>query len=237
MNGQAQSLKGDTAMKNALSVLLLMIPLLASVAQAQTAGDDAKTALVEARCHYEFQLRDVNKDLDGVTTGSGENSLKEASDMFQDVLKKMQEAIAAGVPESFVIHCQHGGFKDITIADLKAKAENMTTVLSSMTNYKEFRKERLAAKWKPYEDVLSGDKLSFFNENHRRGVNVYGVGGKLLRKPADFKDASVMYYYGVNRDGLHPRWELTGTRFDGNKKTGTSTSSGNGDSPPSKAFK
>ncbi|MBI3073729.1 MAG: PD40 domain-containing protein [Deltaproteobacteria bacterium] len=92
-------------------------------------------------------------------------------------------------------------------------------------------------KWKPFTSVLKGDRLAFFNDNHRRGTNVWGKGKTLIRTPSGFKKASLMCYYTIDRNGVTPRWETTCFKFKGNKKGSPTIRNGWGDSPPSKAFR
>ncbi|MGH9670365.1 MAG: hypothetical protein ACRD3A_09660 [Terriglobales bacterium] len=99
-------------------------------------------------------------------------------------------------------------------------------------------KEKAAedAGYKPYRDVLSGDKLALYNSRMKR-LKVYGHGGRLLNTPQDYKLSNVWCEVGVNREGAMPMWELACWRFVGMKQvSGPTTKQGVGDEPPSSAF-
>jgi len=168
-------------------------------------------------------------------TRAGRKEGPEMAKMFCGELKtKVDRAIAAKVPESFVI-AGSGETKPATLAEIKTLIAPYLTEANKAVDQQSAAEE---AKWQPYTSLLEGDRLKYFNDNYRKGVNVYGPGGRYLEKPADFQKATVMHTYTVNKEGLVPRWEVTGRRFKGNKLVGAPIiRNGVGDRPPASAYK
>ena len=91
------------------------------------------------------------------------------------------------------------------------------------------------ALYEPYRKLLSGDKLELYNNWKNR--KIYTTGGRLLRTPESYRDASVWCSVGVNRDGIVPVWDMDCWRFRGTTQVGgVIHKNGTGDEPPSSAF-
>ena len=164
---------------------------------------------------------------------SDDNVLDNIHNMMDGCKKVMADATAAKVPGDYVVITDDTG--DITFASMNEKFfkrldDHVAPLLAK-------QKAAEAAKWGPYEAVLADDKLATFNLTYKVGMNVWGPKKKSLEKPADFKAAPTWYTVGVNREGIVPRWDVSGTKFKGNKKIGDAKSkSGNGETPPASAF-
>lgn len=143
----------------------------------------------------------------------------------------IDKALAAGVPDTTVIEMLGSDTKPLS------ESREMCVYVRDEAQ-KVVGKEQAAqdAEYKPYRDVLSGDKLALYNSRMKM-MKVYGHGGRVLRTPADYKLSTVWCEVGVNRDGAMPMWELACWRFLGMKKvSGPTTKEGVGDQPPSSAF-
>lgn len=93
------------------------------------------------------------------------------------------------------------------------------------------------AQYEPFRKLLSGDKLSIYNDRLKR-YKVYGSGGRVLRTPEDYRDSALWCSSGVNRDGIVPVWSVDCWHFQGMSKAGSvTTRTGDGDEAPSSAFR
>ena len=149
----------------------------------------------------------------------------------KDCVVAIDKAYANGVPDSTVIEMLGSDTKPLN------EAHEMCVYVRDEAQ-KIVDKETAAqeAEYKPYRDVLSGDKLALYNSRMKM-MKVYGHGGRVLRTPADYKLSNVWCEAGVNREGAMPMWELACWRFVGMKKvSGPTTKQGVGDQPPSSAF-
>jgi hypothetical protein len=153
--------------------------------------------------------------------------------MAKDCNKAVDAAIADSVPGEIAIEVSSNKIK---ISEIKARVCAPLEKLATEVRVKAKAEE--AAKFAPYTKVLGGDKLKVFNNTYRGGTNVYGPGGKLLRALGDFVKASVWFTYGVNRDGVQPRWSTDRYAFKGMKQRGHVThQNGWADTPPSSAYR
>jgi hypothetical protein len=153
---------------------------------------------------------------------------------IQDCKKSVDDALAAGIPAETPIKC---GEKEIPLGDVKARA---CDVLAKEAGNEEKRGQaRKDAKLAPFLAVLSGDKLKVFKKwQCTLPVNCFGPGGVEMTTPEQFEQADAWFMWGVNRDGIEPRWSLSGYRFQGMQRDGDLfRRSGKGDEPPSSAFR
>ena len=92
------------------------------------------------------------------------------------------------------------------------------------------------AKYEPFRKVLSGDKLSIYNERLKK-YKLYGAGGKVLKTPEDYRESPLWCTTGVDREGIVPVWSVDCWHFKGMTKAGSVESrTGAGDQAPSSAF-
>jgi len=97
--------------------------------------------------------------------------------------------------------------------------------------------EKEEAQYRPFRDVLTGDKLSIYNDR-LKSYKLYALGGKVLKTPTEYRDSAVWCTTGVNRDGIVPVWSVDCWHFKGMMMAGTVTSrTGTGDEAPSSAFR
>jgi hypothetical protein len=93
------------------------------------------------------------------------------------------------------------------------------------------------AQYEPFRKLLSGDKLSTYNNRLKR-YKVYGSGGRVLRTPEDYRDSPLWCTTGVDREGILPVWSVDCWHFQGMSKAGAvTTRTGEGDQAPSSAFR
>ncbi len=183
--------------------------------------------LWRAASHVGNQLENLGTDPKHTTTTVGL-----LTDFAAECVLKADEATAAGVPGSRVVEFQGN---DVTVAQLRQLCEAGGKQAAEVAARIKAEEE---AKFAPYWKVLTADKRKVFDSTYKLGMNVYGPRGKLLTTPAQFKAAAVWFTYGVNRDGIQPRWETDRYKFKGMKQVGAvGGTSGVGDEPPTSAFK
>jgi hypothetical protein len=92
------------------------------------------------------------------------------------------------------------------------------------------------AQYEPFRQVLSGDKLDLYN-NRLKKYKLYGLSGKVLKTPGDYRESTVWCTTGVDRSGIVPVWSVDCWHFKGMAKVGSVESrTGSGDEAPSSAF-
>ena len=152
--------------------------------------------------------------------------------MFVKALQEdLAKASAAGVPDSTVIT----SFKDrtYTLGEIRADAGRIVSERAAAVVKFEAAEE---AKWRPFTSVLRGDRLAHFKRYHD-SYEFRGVGGRILRTPADFQHTPIMAALSIDDSGLVTRWELTIWRFQGDKLTARQTRTGWGRTAPSSAYR
>lgn len=144
---------------------------------------------------------------------------------------KVDEALANGVPDSTSIE---GLDQKMSLADGR---EMCTYVRDEAQKVVDKQTAAEEAQYEPFRKLLSGDKLSVYNNRLKR-YKVYGSSGKVLRTPEDFRDSPLWCTSGVNRDGIVPVWSVDCWHFQGMSKVGSvTTRTGDGDEAPSLAFR
>ena len=158
-------------------------------------------------------------------------STKAALEAGTRCVQAIDQVLHNGAPDSTMI--QMVGSETKSLAEAREMCVYVRDEAQKVANKEQ---AALDAEYKPYRDVLSGDKLALYNERMKM-LKVYGHGGRLLRTPQDYKLSNVWCEVGVNRQGAMPMWELACWRFLGMKKaSGPTTKQGVGDQPPSSAF-
>ena len=147
---------------------------------------------------------------------------------LQDDLAKV---VAAGVFDSAVITTHEG--KTYTLGEIKAETAALTRTNSGAAATFTAAEE---AKWRPFKSVLKGDRLAHF-DRYKDSYEFRGVGGRILRTPADFRTTPIMAVLSVDDNGVLNRWSVTIWRFAGDKLVGKQTKTGWGSSAPSSAYR
>ena len=144
---------------------------------------------------------------------------------------KVDEAIANGVPDSTTVDAGAG---KMTLAEGREMCVYVRDTAQKVVEKQTAAEE---AQYEPFRKLLSGEKLRIYNDRLKR-YKLYGSGGKVLRTPEDYRDSELWCTSGVNREGIVPIWSVDCWHFQGMAKTGSVTSkSGEGDQPPSAAFR
>jgi hypothetical protein len=151
-----------------------------------------------------------------------------------DLQKSMDKAVAARVPETFIVP-GIGTIKSATIAEIK---QMIAPFIGQADAALQREKEADDAKWRPYTSLLAGDRLKFFNETYRGGTNVYGTGGKYLDTPEEFRTATVMCTRSFTTDQVIEQWRVRCWTFRGNAQvSGPRVQTGYGSTAPASAFR
>lgn len=161
----------------------------------------------------------------------GETNAAQVAQMDAKALKGvMDKATTAGVPETFIVP-GIGEVKPATVAEIKSM---IAPLIGEANKVVQKEKEADDAKWLPFTSQLGGDRLKFFNETYRGGTNVYGVGGRYLDTPEQFRTATVMCTSSFTTDQLIERWTVKCYSFRGNTRvSGPRVVSGYGSTPSS----
>src|SRR5437016_13339459 len=156
---------------------------------------------------------------------------KKALEDGKTCIDKIDEALSKGLAGSTVVETQKG---KMTITEAREMCVSVRDagqkVFGDLTAAEE-------AQYEPFRKVLSGDKLSIYNERLKK-YKLYGGGGKVLKSPDDYRDSLLWCTTGVNRDGIVAVWSVDCWRFKGMAMLGTvTTRTGDGDEAPSSAFR
>jgi hypothetical protein len=160
----------------------------------------------------------------------GQSAAATAQSNAKSLKQVMDRATRASVPESFIVP-GIGEVRPATVAEIRKMIEPLIGQANEVVR---LEKEADDAKWRPYTSQLGGDRLKFFNETYRIGTNVYGLGGKYLDTPAEFRAATVMCTQTFTTDQLIERWTVRCWSFRGNNQTsGPRITRGYGSAPAS----
>jgi len=146
-------------------------------------------------------------------------------------IEKIDEAVAKGLADSTAVETYKG---KMTIAEARAMCVKVRDagqkVFGDLTAAEE-------AQYEPFRKILTGDKLSLYNDRLKK-YKLYGVGGKVLKTAEDYRDSNVWCTTGVDRSGIVPVWSVDCWNFKGMTKVGSvETRTGSGDEAPSSAFR
>jgi len=145
-------------------------------------------------------------------------------------IDRIDEALSKGLASSTVVETNKG---KMTISEAREMCVSVRDagqkVFGDLTAEEE-------AQYEPFRKVLSGDKLSIYNERLKK-YKLYGTGGKVLKTPEAYRDSVLWCTTGVDREGIVPMWSVDCWHFKGMTKVGSVESrSGTGDEAPSSAF-
>ena len=145
--------------------------------------------------------------------------------------ESVTKAVAAGVPDSTIITSYKK--KTYSLGDVRAETSRIVSARSTAVDKFAAAEE---AKWRPFKSVLKGDRLAHF-DRYKDSYEFRGVGGRILRTPADFRTTPIMAVLSVDDNGVVNRWSVTIWRFAGDKLVGKQTKTGWGSSAPSSAYR
>jgi hypothetical protein len=156
---------------------------------------------------------------------------KKAREDGKTCIDKIDEALSKGLAASTVVETQKG---KMTITEAREMCVSVRDagqkVFGDLTEAEE-------AQYQPFRRILSGDKLSLYNDRLKK-YKLYGAGGKVLKTPEDYRDSALWCTTGVDRDGVLPVWTVDCWHFKGMTKAGSIESkTGTGDQAPSSAFR
>ena len=146
-------------------------------------------------------------------------------------IERIDDALSKGLAGATEVDTYKG---KMTITEARAMCvkvrDNGQKVFGDLTAAEE-------AQYEPFRKILSGDKLNLYNDRLKK-YKLYGVDGKVLKTPEDYRDSNLWCTTGVDRDGLVPVWSVDCWRFKGMAKVGSVESrTGTGDQAPSSAFR
>jgi len=185
----------------------------------------------------------IAKDLDdAITAASSYADWKPEDSMYpkedgklalengKTCIEKIDDASSKGLSDSAVVETPKG---KMTIAQAREMCVRVRDagqkVFGDLTAAEE-------AQYEPFRQILTGDKLTLYN-NRLKKYKVYGLAGKVLKSPEDYRDSTVWCTTGVDRSGIVPVWSVDCWHFKGMAKVGSVESrTGSGDEAPSSAF-
>jgi len=201
-----------------LGIALLVPP----VVMAQKIAKDLDDAISEASNWIGWKAED--------TFYPKEDGKKALAD-GKNCIDKIDEALSRGLAGSTAVETHKG---TMTITEAREMCVSVRDagqkVFGDLTAAEE-------AQYEPFRKILSGDKLSIYNDRLKK-YKLYGAGGKVLKTPEDYRDSALWCTTGVDRDGVLPVWTVDCWRFKGMTKVGSIESrTGTGDQAPSSAFR
>jgi len=146
-------------------------------------------------------------------------------------IEKIDEAVSKGLAGSTEVETNKGKVTITQARDMCVKVRDAgQKVFGDLTAAEE-------AQYEPFRKILTGDKLSLYNDRLKR-YKLYGLGGKVLKTPEDYRDSNLWCTTGVDREGIVPVWSVDCWHFKGMAKLGSVESrTGTGDEAPSSAFR
>ena len=146
-------------------------------------------------------------------------------------IEKIDEAVSKGLAGSTEVETNKGKMTITQARDMCVKVRDAgQKVFGDLTAAEE-------AQYEPFRKILTGDKLSLYNDRLKR-YKLYGLGGKVLKTPEDYRDSNLWCTTGVDREGIVPVWSVDCWHFKGMAKLGSVESrTGTGDEAPSSAFR
>jgi hypothetical protein len=146
-------------------------------------------------------------------------------------VEKLEQAITGGIANSTAIETDKG---NVTVGEARSMC---VAVRDKGQKFFGELTEKEEAVFRPFRKALTGDKLRIYNDR-LKSYKLYGVGGKVLRTAAEYRDSALWCTTGVDRDGLVPIWAVDCWHFKGMAMVGSVTSrTGSGDEAPSSAFR
>ena len=201
--------------------LLVFVALSASIVIAQKIAKDLETAISDASNFSDWKPEDsMYPKEDG----------KLALENGKACIEKIDEAMSKGLAGSTEVETNKGNMTITQAREMCVKVRDAgQKVFGDLTAAQE-------AQYEPFRKILSGDKLSLYN-NRLKNYKLYGLGGKVLKTPEQYRDSNLWCTTGVDREGIVPVWSVDCWHFQGMTKSGSvTTRTGDGDDAPSSAF-
>jgi len=144
------------------------------------------------------------------------------------------EPTSSGAVEQLICECAQPLIAAITITEARAMCVRVRDagqkVFGDLTAAEE-------AQYEPFRKILSGDKLSLYNDRLKK-YKLYGGGGRVLKTPEAYRDSTLWCTTGVDHEGIVPVWSVDCWHFKGMTRVGSVESrTGSGDEAPSSAFR
>lgn len=203
------------------ATLLCVVVFGAAVVMAQKISKDLQDVISEASIWVDWKPDDsLYPKQDG----------KKALEDGKTCIDKIDEALSKGLAASTMVETQKGTMTISEAREMCVKVRDAgQKVFGDLTAAEE-------AEYEPFRKVLSGDKLSLYNDRLKK-YKLYGAGGKVLKTPEAYRDSPLWCTTGVDRDGVLPVWSVDCWHFKGMTKVGSVESrTGTGDEAPSSAF-
>ena len=204
-----------------IATILCLITCAASAGVAQKIARDLDDAITAASSYADWKPADsMYPKEDG----------KLALENGKSCIDKIDAAVSSGLNGSTVVETPKG---KLTITEAREMCVRVRDagqkVFGDLTAAEE-------AQYEPFRQVLNADKLTLYN-NRLKKYKLYGLNGKVLKTPEDYRDSTVWCTTGVDRSGIVPVWSVDCWHFKGMTKTGSVESrTGSGDEAPSSAF-
>lgn len=131
-------------------------------------------------------------------------------------VRKVDEALANGVSPDADI-----GDRDVKMSFAEGR-EMCVYVRDTAQGVVDKQTAAEEAQYEPFRKLLSGDKLSIYNDR-LKNYKLYGAGGKVLKTPEDYRDSPLWCTTGVDREGIVPVWSVDCWHFKGMTKVGSVT--------------
>src|SRR5436190_865274 len=183
------------------------------------------------------ELEDAISDASNFSDWKPEDSMypkedgKLALENGKACIEKIDEAMSKGLAGSTEVETNKGNMTITQAREMCVKVRDAgQKVFGDLTAAQE-------AQYEPFRKILSGDKLSLYN-NRLKNYKLYGAGGKVLKTPEAYRDSPLWCTTGVDREGVLPVWTVDCWHFKGMTKVGSVESrTGTGDEAPSSAFR
>jgi hypothetical protein len=204
------------------TIALLGLALLATSVLAQKIAKDLDEAISEASTWIDWKPEDsMYPKEDG----------KKALEDGKKCIEKIDEALSKGLAGSTEVETPKGKMTITAAREMCVKARDAgQKVFGDLVEAEE-------AKYRPFRNILSGDKLNLYNER-LKSYKLYGAGGKVLKTSEEYRDSTLWCTTGVNREGIVPVWSVDCWHFKGMTRVGSVESrTGTGDEAPSSAFR
>lgn len=190
-----------------------------------TGGSVAKESAEEAGQYISIWLKPLEEGkINGVQA-------EVATETGKTALAKLDEARKNGLADTEEISVMG---QKMTVADVREQIIYIQSELSKINQ--NFIAER-EAKLAPFRAVLNGDKLSIFNSRFTGKRGVYGIGGKLLRTPAEYASSPVWCEWSEDTNRIVKSWDVACWQFKGMTKVGGPTTKSGFGTPPASAFR
>jgi len=205
-----------------IAALLCMALSAPALVIAQKIAKDLDDAITEASTWVDWKPEDsMYPKEDG----------KKALEDGKRCIEKIDEALSKGLAGSTDVETPKGKMTINEALEMCGKARDAgQKVFGDLTAAEE-------AQYEPFRKILSGDKLSLYNDRLKK-YKLYGAGGKVLKTPEAYRDSPLWCTTGVDREGVLPVWTVDCWHFRGMTKVGSvETRTGTGDEAPSSAFR